>query len=74
MTAEHGQRDQPQLGAQGLRPARLRLVAVGGGGPLYGVDIARERRIPRVIVPPHPGITSALGLLASDVKYELAAP
>ena len=35
-----------------------------------GVDIARELAIPRVLVPLHPGITSAMGLLASDLKHE----
>ena len=55
---------------KGFDPRDFSLVAFGGGGPLYGVDIARELSIPRVIVPLHPGITSAMGLLASDLKYE----
>ena len=55
---------------KGFDPRDFSLVAFGGGGPLYGADIARELSIPRVIVPPHPGITSAMGLLDSDLKYE----
>ncbi len=55
---------------KGFDPRDFSLVAFGGGGPLYGADIARELSIPRVIVPLHPGITSAMGLLASDLKYE----
>lgn len=55
---------------KGFDPRDFSLVAFGGGGPLYGADIARELRIPRVVVPPHPGITSAMGLLDSDLKYE----
>jgi N-methylhydantoinase A/oxoprolinase/acetone carboxylase beta subunit len=55
---------------RGFDPRDFSLVAFGGGGPLYAVDIARELSIPRVIVPLHPGITSAMGLLASDLKYE----
>jgi N-methylhydantoinase A/oxoprolinase/acetone carboxylase beta subunit len=55
---------------KGFDPREFSLVAFGGGGPLYGVDIARELSIPRVIVPLHPGITSAMGLLASDLKHE----
>jgi N-methylhydantoinase A/oxoprolinase/acetone carboxylase beta subunit len=55
---------------RGFDPREFSLVAFGGGGPLYGVDIARELAVPRVIVPLHPGITSAMGLLASDLKYE----
>lgn len=55
---------------KGFDPRDFVLVAFGGGGPLYGADIARELSIPRVLVPPHPGITSAMGLLDSDLKYE----
>jgi N-methylhydantoinase A/oxoprolinase/acetone carboxylase beta subunit len=55
---------------KGFDPREFSLVAFGGGGPLYGVDIARELAIPRVLVPLHPGITSAMGLLASDLKHE----
>ena len=40
---------------KGFDPRDFSLVAFGGGGPLYGADIARELSIPRVIVPPHPG-------------------
>ena len=40
---------------KGFDPRDFSLVAFGGGGPLYGVDIARELSIPRVIVPPAPG-------------------
>jgi N-methylhydantoinase A/oxoprolinase/acetone carboxylase beta subunit len=55
---------------KGFDPRDFSLVAFGGGGPLYGADIARELSVPRVIVPLHPGITSAMGLLDSDLKYE----
>ena len=40
---------------KGFDPRDFSLVAFGGGGPLYGVDIARELSIPRVIVPAAPG-------------------
>ncbi len=55
---------------RGIDPRDLSLVAFGGGGPLYGADIATELSFPRVIIPLHPGITSAMGLLESDLKYE----
>ena len=55
---------------RGFDPRDFSLVAFGGGGPLYGADIAEELSFPRVIVPVHPGITSAMGLLDSDLKYE----
>ena len=55
---------------QGYDPRDFTLVALGGAGGLFACDIAAEMGIPRVLVPPHPGITSALGLLATDTVYE----
>jgi 5-oxoprolinase (ATP-hydrolysing) len=55
---------------RGYDPRDFTLVAFGGGGPLYACDIAQELGIPQVLVPPHPGITSAMGLLATDVSYD----
>lgn len=57
---------------RGLDPRDFALVAFGGGGPLFACDIARELAIPTIIVPPAPGLTSALGLLTSDVSYEIS--
>src|SRR5262249_1585574 len=48
------------------------LVAFGGAGALHGVDIARELSIPVVIVPPNPGVTSALGCLLVDIQHDYA--
>ncbi len=58
---------------RGYDPRDFTLVAAGGAGPLFACDIALELDIPRVLVPPHPGITSATGLLATDVVHELMA-
>ena len=55
---------------RGYDPRDFTLVAFGGGGPLYACDIAQELEIPQVVVPPHPGITSAMGLLATNVAYD----
>lgn len=58
---------------KGYDPRDFSLVAEGGAGPLYAWHIARELDIPRVIVPHHPGIASAMGLLATDVRVETPA-
>ena len=58
---------------RGYDPREFTLVAAGGAGPLFACDIALELGIPRVLVPPHPGITSATGLLATDVLHEFVA-
>jgi len=55
---------------KGLDPRDFSLVAFGGAGPLHGVDVARALGIPEVIVPLYPGITSAVGLLTTDLKYD----
>jgi N-methylhydantoinase A len=55
---------------KGHDPRAFALVAFGGAGPLHAVDVARTLGIPEVIVPPFPGITSALGLLTTDLKYD----
>jgi N-methylhydantoinase A/oxoprolinase/acetone carboxylase beta subunit len=55
---------------KGLDPRDFSLVAFGGAGPLHGVEVARALGIPEVIVPRYPGITSALGLLTTDLKYD----
>lgn len=55
---------------KGYDPRDFTLVAFGGAGPLFACGIAKELGIPQVIIPPHPGITSAMGLLATDVAYE----
>jgi 5-oxoprolinase (ATP-hydrolysing) len=56
---------------KGLDPRDFSLVAIGGAGPLFGCDIAARLGLSRVIVPPHPGLTAALGLLTSGLVYEL---
>ena len=52
---------------RGYDPRGFALAAFGGAGPMYAVDIARALEIPEVIVPPAPGVTSALGLLQVDL-------
>ena len=43
------------------------LIAFGGGGPIHACALAREFAIPKVLVPPHPGLFSAFGLLFADI-------
>ncbi len=51
---------------RGHDPRDFALCAFGGGGPMYAAEIARELHIPRVIVPPIPGVFSAYGMLVAD--------
>src|SRR2546421_97756 len=56
---------------KGHDPRQFTLVAFGGAGPLHAADLARSLDVPEVIVPSYPGITSAMGLLSTDLKYDL---
>jgi N-methylhydantoinase A len=58
---------------KGLDPRDFTLVAFGGAGPMHACAVAREASIPRVVVPPHPGITSAVGLLMADIRHPMLA-
>ena len=56
---------------RGIDPREFSLVAMGGAGPLQGAEVAQMLEVPEVIVPISPGITSALGLLIADLKYDV---
>ncbi len=55
---------------KGIDPREYVLVAFGGAGPLHGAEVAAEMGVKEVLVPPYPGITSAVGLLTTDHKYD----
>jgi N-methylhydantoinase A len=53
---------------RGRDPRDFALIAFGGSGPVHAAGIASDLDISRIVVPPHPGLFSALGLLAADVE------
>jgi N-methylhydantoinase A len=55
---------------RGHDPRRFSLLAFGGAGPLHAAAVARVLGIPKVIVPRHPGVFSALGLLLADIRVD----
>ena len=56
---------------RGHDPRDFALVAFGGAGALHGAALAKDLSIPAVIVPPHPGVTSAMGCLLVDIQHDL---
>ena len=60
------------LRSRGDDPRNFALVAFGGAGPLHAAELARRLSIDTVVVPPHPGTLSALGLLTADVRLDFA--
>jgi N-methylhydantoinase A len=55
---------------RGIDPRDFTLVAFGGAGPLHAASIAQKLGIARVLVPPHPGLVSALGAAISELRVE----
>ena len=57
---------------RGRDPRDFALVPFGGAGPLHGGALARLLGMTTIVVPPSPGVLSALGLLVSNLKAEFA--
>jgi len=59
--------------ARGLDPRRMALLAFGGAGPLFGCALADALGIGSIVIPPHPGVLSALGLAAAAERVDVLA-
>jgi len=57
---------------RGIDPRELALVPFGGAGPLHAAAIADELGMRRIVVPWSSGVLSALGLLVSERRRDLA--
>ena len=57
---------------RGIDPRELALVPFGGAGPLHAAAIAEELGITRIVIPHSSGVLSALGLLVSERRRDLA--
>lgn len=57
---------------KGYDPRDFALVAFGGAGALHGAALAKDLHIPVVLVPPNPGVTSALGCLLVDITHDIS--
>jgi len=56
---------------RGRDPRDYALVAFGGAGPLHACYLADWLGMKGVLCPPNPGVTSAYGLLLTDVRIDL---
>ncbi len=54
---------------RGRDPREYTLFAFGGNGPLFGAGMAAQLDMPRIVVPPAPGLFSSFGLLYSEVEH-----
>jgi N-methylhydantoinase A/oxoprolinase/acetone carboxylase beta subunit len=55
---------------RGVDPRGLPLIAFGGGGPLHACGLAEQLGMRDVIVPPHAGVLSAVGLALAPERRE----
>ncbi|MGE8944014.1 hydantoinase/oxoprolinase family protein [Leptospira interrogans] len=55
---------------RGHDPRNFTLVSLGGAGGLHATALAEDLEINQVLVPRHPGVTAALGLLSAPVEHE----
>ena len=67
-----GRRSAPVSVEEGADPNGAHLVAFGGAGGLHATALARSLGMAGVMVPAHAGVFSALGLLLSPPRIDLA--
>nr|MBA3451056.1 hydantoinase/oxoprolinase family protein [Chloroflexia bacterium] len=71
-TANENMANQVKLIAvdRGLDPRDFVLIPFGGAGPVHASACARLLGITRVLIPPHPGLSSAFGALAANWRVD----
>jgi N-methylhydantoinase A/oxoprolinase/acetone carboxylase beta subunit len=57
---------------RGRDPREFAMVAFGGAGPAHAARMAQRLGVPLVIAPRGAGVASAIGLLSSDVRFEVS--
>jgi N-methylhydantoinase A len=55
---------------RGLDPREFVLIPFGGAGPVHASACARLLGITRLLIPPHPGLSSAFGALAANWRVD----
>ncbi|MFL5289663.1 MAG: hydantoinase B/oxoprolinase family protein, partial [Rhodopila sp.] len=58
---------------RGIDPRGYALVPLGGAGPMHATALAEELGMWAIVVPPHPGVLAAAGLLGAPVEHEVSA-
>ncbi len=54
----------------GKDPREFALLPFGGAGGLYAGAVAEEAGMCRILLPQHPSVLSALGMLMTDVRHD----
>ncbi len=59
---------------RGYDPRGFTLVAFGGAGPMHVCALTEELEVAKIVIPPNPGMFSALGLLTADMFHDYIRP
>ena len=57
---------------RGLDPREFSILAFGGAGPLHAAWVGAELGAKEVVIPPLPGMFSALGAVLGEVRHDLS--
>lgn len=57
---------------RGLDPREFSILASGGAGPLHAANVGYEAGVKEVVIPPYPGIFSALGAMLGEIRHDLS--
>ena len=55
---------------RGEDPGRYTMVAFGGAGPVHAADFARRLGVKHLLIPPHAGVASALGMIVAPMSFD----
>ena len=55
---------------QGHDPREFVLMPFGGAGPIHSGELAKISSIDKILIPPTPGVLSALGLMLAPIQHE----
>ena len=47
------------------------MIAFGGNGPLHACRVARSAGVSHMVIPPNPGVGSAVGFLYAPISFEI---
>ena len=57
---------------RGKDPAGFTLIPFGGAGPVHAPFLAENLGINRILIPKHPGVLSAMGMLLCDYRLDFS--
>ena len=59
---------------RGRDPREHAMIAFGGAGPIHACDVADNLEIRKIVIPEHPDLFSAYGLLSANIERNFSAP